>query len=78
MDAPNMTVEQIIDRAKQYQRDGADVIDLGCLPNTPFDHLTEAVDPVDIADDGARDDDTAGRARPLERAPNEQNRYGWR
>ena len=43
VDAPNMTVEQIIDRAKQYQRDGADVIDLGCLPNTPFDHLTEAV-----------------------------------
>ncbi len=43
VDAPNMTVEQILDRAKRYQRDGADVIDLGCLPNTPFDHLAEAV-----------------------------------
>lgn len=43
VDAPNMTVEQIFERAKQYKRDGADVIDLGCLPNTPFDHLAEAV-----------------------------------
>ena len=43
VDAPNMTVEQIVARAEQYKRDGANVIDLGCLPNTPFEHLAESV-----------------------------------
>ena len=43
VDAPNMTVEEILLRAEQYKKDGANVIDLGCLPNTPFDHLTESV-----------------------------------
>ncbi len=43
VDAPNMTVEQILERAEQYKRDGANVIDLGCLPNTPFAHLSESV-----------------------------------
>ena len=50
VDAPNMTVEQISERAKQYQKDGADVIDLGCLPNTPFDHLAEAVQTLKAQD----------------------------
>lgn len=43
VDAPNMSVEQILDRAEQYKKDGANVIDLGCLPNTPFEHLAESV-----------------------------------
>ena len=43
VDAPNLNVGQIIARAEYYQRNGADVIDLGCLPNTPFVHLEEAV-----------------------------------
>lgn len=43
VDAPNMNVAQIVARAEQYQQDGADVIDLGCLPNTPFEHLAESV-----------------------------------
>lgn len=43
VDAPNMTVPQIIQRAERYRTDGANVIDLGCLPNTPFGHLAETV-----------------------------------
>ncbi len=49
VDAPNMTVQQIIDRAEQYRQDGANVIDLGCLPNTPFAHLSESVQALKAA-----------------------------
>ncbi len=43
VDAPNMSVKDIVKRAQIYKQDGANVIDLGCLPNTPFPHLPEAV-----------------------------------
>jgi dihydropteroate synthase-like protein len=43
VDAPRLTVDQILARASQLAGDGADVIDLGCLPETPFPHLGEAV-----------------------------------
>ena len=43
VDAPMVTVEQILQRAEKYRRDGADVIDIGCLPDTPFPHLEETV-----------------------------------
>ena len=43
VDAPHMSVEAILGRARRYRADGADVIDLGCLPDTPFPHLEEAV-----------------------------------
>jgi dihydropteroate synthase-like protein len=43
VDAPRLTVAQIVDRGQQLAADGADVIDLGCLPETPFEHLPEAV-----------------------------------
>lgn len=43
VDAPRLAVEQIVARAKALARDGADVIDLGCLPATPFEHLEDAV-----------------------------------
>jgi hypothetical protein len=36
VDAPRMRVEEIVARARRYVADGADVIDLGCLPETPF------------------------------------------
>ncbi|MCG3200875.1 MAG: hypothetical protein NFCOHLIN_00737 [Gammaproteobacteria bacterium] len=42
-DAPRIGVEEILARAAGHRRDGADVIDLGCLPSTPFPHLEEAV-----------------------------------
>jgi dihydropteroate synthase len=43
VDAPRLTVEQIVQRAKELALDGANVIDLGCLPATPFAHLEDSV-----------------------------------
>jgi dihydropteroate synthase-like protein len=43
VDAPKMEIAAIIARAEKYRRDGADVIDLGCLPDTPFPHMEGAV-----------------------------------
>ena len=43
VDAPNMSLEAILEQAHAYRNAGADVIDLGCLPETPFRHLEEAV-----------------------------------
>jgi len=42
-DAPNMEVDAILRQARDYRRDGADVIDLGCLPSTPFAHLEQTI-----------------------------------
>lgn len=42
-DAPKLSVAQIISQADWYRRHGADVIDLGFLPNTEFPHLEEAI-----------------------------------
>lgn len=43
VDASALSVEAILARAEGYSRAGANVIDLGCLPDTPFPHLEEAV-----------------------------------
>ncbi len=43
VDAPVLPIPELLARAERYRRDGADVIDLGCLPETPFPHLAEAV-----------------------------------
>ncbi|MBK6850236.1 MAG: dihydropteroate synthase [Burkholderiales bacterium] len=43
VDAPRLTVAQIVERARSLKADGADVIDLGCLPATAFDHLEDSV-----------------------------------
>lgn len=43
VDAPRLSVDAICARAARLQADGADVIDLGCLPSTPFPHLADAV-----------------------------------
>jgi dihydropteroate synthase-like protein len=43
VDAPNMSIEEIIARAERYKKDGADVIDLGCLPGVAFPHLRDSV-----------------------------------
>lgn len=42
-DAPRMEVDGILRLAHDYRRDGADVIDLGCLPETPFEHMEQAI-----------------------------------
>ena len=42
-EAPNMSIEEILDQAFLYKKDGADIIDIGCLPSTKFDHLSETI-----------------------------------
>ena len=43
VDAPQLTVAEIITKAEAFRAQGANVIDLGCLPNTPFSHMTESI-----------------------------------
>ena len=43
-DAPNMSINEIIKLANHYRDSGADVIDIGCLPNKKFNHLEETVE----------------------------------
>ena len=49
VDATQLDIPAILKRAKRYQSDGADVIDLGCLPDTPFPHLEDAVGALKVA-----------------------------
>lgn len=44
VDAPTLSIPQIVKRAKQYKNDGADWIDLGCINDTPFRRLKETVE----------------------------------
>ncbi|MDW6026420.1 DUF6513 domain-containing protein [Mesorhizobium sp. BAC0120] len=43
VDAPKLSVAALVERAMGLAAAGADVIDLGCLPETPFPLLGEAV-----------------------------------
>lgn len=43
VDAPHLSVEGILERAAYFRREGADIIDLGCLPGTDFPHLEDGV-----------------------------------
>jgi dihydropteroate synthase-like protein len=43
VDAPRLDIDGIVARAREYAAQGADVIDVGCLPETAFPHLEEAV-----------------------------------
>ncbi|MGZ8193825.1 MAG: DUF6513 domain-containing protein [Methylobacter sp.] len=43
VDAPNISTEEVIKRAHYYKRNGADVIDIGCLPSTDFPHMEEII-----------------------------------
>jgi dihydropteroate synthase-like protein len=52
VDAPKLGVDAIVARARRHRDDGADVIDLGCLPETPFAHLEDAIRA--LKDDGLR------------------------
>lgn len=50
VEATELTVEQIVERANRYRSQGADVVDLGCLPNTPFPHMEEAIQALKALD----------------------------
>jgi dihydropteroate synthase-like protein len=43
VDASERSVESILERASYYRENGADIIDLGFLPSTPFPHLETAI-----------------------------------
>ncbi|MGZ3291932.1 MAG: DUF6513 domain-containing protein, partial [Xanthobacteraceae bacterium] len=43
VDASALSVDAILARATAMRAAGADVIDLGCLPDTPFPHLEDAI-----------------------------------
>lgn len=43
VDAPNVTVDDVVKKAYYYKNNGADVIDIGCLPGTPFAHLEQTI-----------------------------------
>jgi uncharacterized protein DUF6513 len=43
VDAPMISIDNIMQRAEKYRSDGANVIDIGCLPDTPFPHLEETI-----------------------------------
>lgn len=43
VDAPRLDIDGILRQARDYRKDGADVIDVGCLPETLFPHLEAAV-----------------------------------
>jgi len=50
VDAPERSIESIIERARYYRDCGANVIDIGCLPEEKFPHLEEAI--VALHEDG--------------------------
>ena len=43
VDAPYLSVEGVVKKAQQFIAQGANVIDLGCLPGVPFPHLADAI-----------------------------------
>lgn len=43
VDATLMTPDEIVARGRKLRADGADIIDLGCLPDSPFPHLEESI-----------------------------------
>ena len=43
VDAPDLTVDEIVTKALRFKVQGANVIDLGCLPGKPFKHLADSI-----------------------------------
>lgn len=68
VDASALTLDAILARARSLRLEGADVIDLGCLPDTPFRHLEDAVAALKeegfaVSIDSGNEDDLARGAR---------------
>lgn len=66
VDATLMTPGEIVARSRMLRADGADVIDLGCLPDSPFPHLEEAI--AALHADGVRVSVDSFNAEELSRA----------
>jgi dihydropteroate synthase-like protein len=43
VDAPKLPLDRLLTRAQTFTAQGADVIDLGCRPGMPFDHMEAAI-----------------------------------
>lgn len=43
VEAPQLDVDGVLRRARDYRKAGADVIDIGCLPATPFPHMEATI-----------------------------------
>lgn len=43
VDAPYLSVEGVVKKAQRFISQGANVIDLGCLPGVPFPHLADSI-----------------------------------
>ena len=69
VEAPTLTLEALVARARKHKAAGADVIDIGCQPDVAFPHLEEAVAALKregftvSVDSGNVDELLAGRAR---------------
>lgn len=50
VEASEITVDEVLARAQIYKDAGADIIDIGCLPDTPFPHLEDTVKALKEAD----------------------------
>ncbi len=49
VDAPDLSVDAILNKALRFQAQGANVIDLGCLPGKSFAHLKESIQTLKAA-----------------------------
>lgn len=43
VEAPTLTVDALVERGAAYVRSGADIVDIGCQPDTPFPHLEATI-----------------------------------
>ncbi len=66
VDASKMSVAEVLAKARELTSAGADVIDLGCLPDTPFDHLEETI--AALKTDGLKVSVDSADVAELERA----------
>jgi dihydropteroate synthase-like protein len=62
VDAPTISVKEVVKRAYYFKNNGADVIDIGCLPDTKFPHMEEIIHTLKQLDftvsiDSMNDDD---------------------
>lgn len=64
VDATELSIDDLLVKARALRADGADVIDLGCMPDTEFGHLEEAIaalkrDGFKVSVDSANDEELA-------------------
>ncbi|HRY06249.1 MAG TPA: DUF6513 domain-containing protein [Hyphomicrobiaceae bacterium] len=66
VEAPQLGVDGLVRRALQHRAAGADVIDIGCQPDTPFAHLEAAI--AALKREGLKVSVDSGDVAELERA----------